>query len=144
MTEPSFNSKKKSVMKKMTYTGFALLVSCVMLTAWTKHDKGHPASANKTQISKSTSLQSNEDNVIYITAEGYDNQDYWVGKTIPVTWINIDNEIHTVTDDNGEFDSGIITPGGSFTTSFPHAGVWTYHDQYSKATGMIEVTGRDE
>jgi plastocyanin len=142
--QPYFINKKYSIMKKIIYSGFALLVSCVMMTAWTTHDKGQPASANKSHVSKSASEQSNEENVIYITAEGYDNPDFWVGKTIPVTWINVDNQIHTVTDDNGEFDSGVMMPGDRFTISFPHAGVWTYYDQYSKATGMIEVFGRDE
>ena len=123
-------------MKKMMYTGLALIVSCVMLTAWTSHDRNQPATY--------TPDQAVEENVIYITAEGFSEPDYWVGKTIPVTWINMDDNIHTVTDDYGEFDSGILRPGERFTISFPHAGVWTYHDQYSKATGMISVMGRDE
>ena len=123
-------------MKKMMYTGLALIVSCVMLTAWTSQDRNQPTS-------QATS-QAIEENVIYITAEGYSEPDFWVGKTIPVTFKNIDNYNHTVTDDYGEFDSGIIRPGETFTISFPHAGVWTYHDQYSKATGMISVMGRDE
>jgi plastocyanin len=123
-------------MKKMMYTGLALIVSCVMLTAWTSQDRNQPTSQ--------ATNQAIEENVIYITAEGYSEPDLWVGKTIPVTFKNVDNYIHTVTDDYGDFDSGIIRPGETFTISFPHAGVWTYHDQYSKATGMISVMGRDE
>ena len=132
-------------MKKMMYTGFALLVSCVMLTAWTSRDKDQPASKSTKQTT-SVAAKSNQDEgyVIYITAEGYDNTDMWVGKTQPVTWINIDNDVHSVTDDNGEFNSGAMKPGERFTISFPHAGVWTYHDEFSSATGMIEVMGRDE
>jgi plastocyanin len=119
------------------YTMLTVIVSCVMLTAWTSPEKNQPA----------TSLNANdqtEENIIYITAEGFSEPDFWVGKTIPVTFINVDNDIHTVTDDYGEFDSGILYPGQRFVISFPHAGVWTYHDQYSKATGMISVMGRDE
>ena len=118
------------------YFMLAIIASCIMLTSWTSHDKNQPF------FSKQTAA--NEKNIIYITAEGFSEPDYWVGKTIPVTWINIDDQIHTVTDDYGEFDSGILRPGESFTLSFSHAGVWTYHDQYSKSTGMISVMGRDE
>lgn len=123
-------------MKIKMYTMLAIIVSCVMLTSWTSHEKSQPASAWPND--------NTEENIIYITAEGYSEPDYWVGKTIPVTWINVDDKIHTVTDDYGEFDSGILRPGERFTISFSHAGVWTYHDQYSKATGMISVMGRDE
>ena len=125
-------------MKKMMYTGLVLFISCVMTTAWTTKGKDQPA----TQASYSA--QSDEETIIYITAEGYDNPSAWVGKTQPVTWINLDANVHTVTHDFGEFDSGPMKQGDRFTISFPHAGTWTYHDEYSKATAEINVMGRDE
>lgn len=126
------------------YTGFVVLISCLLLTAWT-NDKHQTASQNKIQsVAINTSEQEDEGTVIYITKEGFDSPDAWVGKTQPVTWINIDGEVHSVTDDYDEFDSGPLKPGERFTISFPHAGVWTYHDEFSNATGMISVMGRDE
>ena len=127
-------------MKKMMYAVLVLMMSCLILTAWTTENKSQPAQSVSTN-----SVNSDEENIIYITKEGYDNPDFWVGKTQPVTWINVDpSGVHSVTDDYGEFDSGPLKTGESFTISFSHAGVWTYHDNYSQATGMISVFGRDE
>ena len=48
-----------------------------------------------------------------------------IGST--VTWFNKGNEEHTVTADNGSFDSGYKKPGTSFQRAFPTAGRFTYH-----------------
>src|SRR4051812_19510122 len=48
-----------------------------------------------------------------------------VGAT--VTWVNNDAITHTVTADNGSFNSGNITPGNSFTHAFSTVGTVTYH-----------------
>jgi len=44
-----------------------------------------------------------------------------------VTWMNNDNTAHTSTADNGSWNSGSISPGGSFSMTFPAAGTFTYH-----------------
>lgn len=44
-----------------------------------------------------------------------------------VTFINNDNMDHTVTADNGSFDSGVIPPGGTFKKVFDSAGLFNYH-----------------
>lgn len=43
-----------------------------------------------------------------------------------VKWINNDSVDHTVTADNGSFDSGTIAPGETFTRSFDELGEYTY------------------
>lgn len=40
-----------------------------------------------------------------------------------VTWTNKD----TVTDDKGAFNSGLLTPGNSFSFTFTQAGTYSYH-----------------
>jgi len=48
-----------------------------------------------------------------------------VGTT--VTWTNNDSTTHTVTADDGSFDSGNLDSGKSFTFTFKKAGTFTYH-----------------
>jgi len=51
--------------------------------------------------------------------------DVSVGTT--VTWTNNDSATHTVTADDGSFDSGNLATGKSFTFTFKKAGTFTYH-----------------
>jgi plastocyanin len=44
-----------------------------------------------------------------------------------VTWTNDDGVTHTVTADNGEFDSGDLAPGKTFSFTFATAGTYPYH-----------------
>lgn len=48
-----------------------------------------------------------------------------VGDT--VTWTNNDSAIHTVTADDGSFDSGDLAQGDTFTQTFDTAGTFAYH-----------------
>ena len=54
--------------------------------------------------------------------------------TIPagatVTWTNTGSRPHTVTADDGSFDSGNLAPGESFTHTFTEAGSISYHCNY--------------
>lgn len=43
-----------------------------------------------------------------------------------VTWTNDDSVAHTVTADNGDFDSGRLEPGQTFTHVFEEAGTYDY------------------
>jgi plastocyanin len=44
-----------------------------------------------------------------------------------VTWTNNDSVTHTVTADQGAFDSGDLSPGSSFSFMFTKAGTYKYH-----------------
>jgi plastocyanin len=44
-----------------------------------------------------------------------------------ITWINYGTVPHTVTADDGAFDSGVLNPGDSFTVAFQGQGTITYH-----------------
>jgi plastocyanin len=48
-----------------------------------------------------------------------------VGTT--VTWENYDTATHTVTADDGSFDSGDLAQGDTFSHTFDKAGTFTYH-----------------
>lgn len=57
-----------------------------------------------------------------------------------VTWSNNDNATHTVTADDGSFDSGNISPGGTFTHTFSSTGTIPYHCKiHSGMTGTVVV-----
>jgi len=61
-----------------------------------------------------------------------------VGAT--VTWTNADSTQHTVTADDGSFDSGPPAPGASFSQVFTTAGTFTYHcNIHSNMTGTVTV-----
>ena len=44
-----------------------------------------------------------------------------------VTWVNNDNTAHTVTADDGSFNSGTIAVGAKFTRAFSTTGTFAYH-----------------
>ncbi len=44
-----------------------------------------------------------------------------------VTWVNQDTLAHTVTGDQGGWDSGSLAPGASYQQTFPKAGQYAYH-----------------
>ncbi len=58
-----------------------------------------------------------------------------------VTWVNQDTIAHTVTADQGEWDSGSLAPGASYQQTFAKAGQYAYHCSiHPFMTGQIVVT----
>lgn len=58
-----------------------------------------------------------------------------------ITWVNNDGVAHTVTADDGSFDSGSIAPGNSFTHTFSSAGTVNYHCSiHPMMKGAVTVT----
>ena len=57
-----------------------------------------------------------------------------------VIWQNKDNTQHTTTSDSpGVWDSGILSPGQSFSVKFNSTGTFTYHCNIHPMTGTIQV-----
>jgi plastocyanin len=52
-----------------------------------------------------------------------------------VEWDNVSERTHTVTSDDGIFDSADLDPGVKFAVAFPDAGIFPYH--CTKHAGMI-------
>src|SRR5215208_1291768 len=58
-----------------------------------------------------------------------------------VTWTNTGAAPHTVTADNGAYDSGQLKPGTSFSQTFTTPGTYTYHCEiHPQMTGTVVVT----
>ena len=59
-----------------------------------------------------------------------------------VTWTNSDTTIHTVTADDGSFNSGNIAIGATYSRVFNTAGIVSYHCTiHPEMTGKVVVTG---
>lgn len=57
-----------------------------------------------------------------------------------VVWENYDSAAHTVTADDGSFDSGEVTQGQTFSQTFDTPGTFTYHCAiHPNMTGTITV-----
>jgi plastocyanin len=62
-----------------------------------------------------------------------------VGTTIE--WPNEGRNPHTVTADDGSFDSGNLAPGKEYELSFPKAGVYRYYCRYHGKPGGLGMAG---
>ena len=61
-----------------------------------------------------------------------------------ITWRNIDDRPHTVTDRAGSFDSGIFDTGGTYTRTFDTPGTFQYFcTLHPDMVGTVSVTGSD-
>jgi plastocyanin len=58
-----------------------------------------------------------------------------------VTWSNDGRNPHTVTADDGAFDSGNIAAGATFSRTFDEPGVFAYHCSYHGAAGGLGMSG---
>jgi plastocyanin len=58
-----------------------------------------------------------------------------------VEWRNLGRNPHTVTADDGSFDSGDMQPGHEFSWTFNTAGVYRYYCKYHGAAGGVGMAG---
>lgn len=79
---------------------------------------------------------------VYISNMTFSPQDMRTSPTRTVTWINNDNVVHTVTADDGSFNSGDILPKGTYSHTFSAVNTYTYHCNYHpEMTGRVTVVG---
>lgn len=71
----------------------------------------------------------------------FNPKDLTVPAGTTVTWTNLDQVAHTATADKGEFNSGNLNPGESFSFKFETAGTYVYNCSYHPTMqGTITVT----
>lgn len=57
-----------------------------------------------------------------------------------IMWVNEGNHPHTVTSDDGQFDSGVLNPGDAYEVTFTGQGTITYHCSiHSSMMGSVSV-----
>ena len=60
-----------------------------------------------------------------------------------ITWMNSDTTIHTVTADDGSFNSGNIAVGATYTKVFSTTGIFSYHCiLHPEMTGKVVVIAK--
>jgi len=81
-----------------------------------------------------------EEYEIRIDNSAFDPNDITIALGDTVTWTNYDSFKHTVTEDNGEFDSEDLDTEDSFSWTFDVAGDYSYHcGRHSSMTGVVNV-----
>lgn len=68
-----------------------------------------------------------DDNVVVLENESYNPKELTIISGTSVTWVNKDFDLHSVTADDGSFDSSTVSPEGSFSHTFKKPGVYPYH-----------------
>jgi plastocyanin len=58
-----------------------------------------------------------------------------------LTWSHDGAVEHTITADDGSFDSGIINPGDTFAFTFDSSGMYPYYCQIHGAPGGVGMAG---
>ncbi len=64
---------------------------------------------------------------VEMSGSRFEPDDLAVRPGTTVTWVNQDDRDHTVTADEGAWDSGLIPPGESFAYTFEQPGIYLYH-----------------
>jgi plastocyanin len=79
---------------------------------------------------------------VYIQNYFFDPANAAVEPGSTITWINKGDDPHTVTADDGPFDSGVLNPGDSYTVAFDGQGTLTYHCMiHPEMSGSVTVGG---
>ena len=66
-------------------------------------------------------------NTISIKNMNFEPANLEVSKGTTITWTNNDSVAHTVTSDNGKFESGQLAAGKTFEFTFNEVGSFSYH-----------------
>jgi plastocyanin len=110
--------------KNRTITGTALLFAIfTMLNSCTKSSmSAMTGTGGDTGGSKGPGT-----NEVFIQNHAFNPSSISVAVNTTIKWTNKDPVVHTVTSDDGLFESGSIPTNGVFSFTFSKAGTYTYH-----------------
>lgn len=96
--------------------------------------------APSTAASEAASPAAAAGNAVSIANFAFNPAKISVGTNTTITWTNNDAAGHTVTADDGSFDSKTLAPGATFSQTFTKPGTFTYHCAiHSSMTATITV-----
>jgi plastocyanin len=100
--------------------GFLFVLWSVLILISCSKDSGYGSSSNNNGTN-------NQSNSVSMENMLYNPSSLNVKTGTAVTWTNNDNVDHTVTANDGSFDSGNIKPGAKYSHTFSTAGTFSYH-----------------
>jgi plastocyanin len=135
---------KPNRMKQRNFLTTVLALSILFFSC--SKDKGSLAASDNGTIRAAGNVTTTGNSTInYTTRVSIQNSaftpsDVTVMEGGSILWVNNDAEqVHTVTADDGSFDSGDIQPGGTFGFTFNTVGPYPYHCKYHKEmTGIVK------
>jgi plastocyanin len=90
--------------------------------------------------SEAPAVPSGADTVVALRNVALDPAEIRIRAGQTVAWLNHDPLVHTITADDGSWDSGDIRPGGTFLRTFAAPGRYTYHCRpHPQMRGVIIV-----
>jgi plastocyanin len=95
-------------------------------TAWAQTQEGQEGQ-DQSQAQGVVAVPIPEARSIDIRDNRFEPADATVAPGTTLMWINYDQAQHTVTADDGQFDSGVLDPGDIFVVTVEGAGKLTYH-----------------
>ena len=134
-------------MKKSTALGalgaalVVLLVFASIAVAQSTSDQSTSDQASPDQTGPVQATPVENPVTVNIQDDAFDPATTSIAPGTTVTWVNNDDEAHTVTADDGLFDSGRLDPGDSYSVWFDGSGTVAYHcEPHPHMTGSIEVS----
>jgi plastocyanin len=110
--------RTKMSAQRPTLTALAGLVAVLALTA---------AGCGSSSVAGDTGGPAGGGNAVSISVSTYKPATITVAPGSTVIWTNDDPVAHTVTADDGSWDSGILSQGQTFSKTFDAAGTYAYH-----------------
>src|SRR3954447_15830363 len=105
-------------------------------------ETGGAATDPTTAPAESTTPAPNSTTTVNIHDHTFDPAQLNIAPGTTVTWTNGDTVAHTVTADDGLFDSGVLEPGQAYSTWLGGAGTVAYHcDIHPDMKGSVVVGG---
>jgi len=118
------------------------VVVCLLLTVGCTPKSGKAPGKTATQPTTTQPMEtmSKEDVNVSITNYKFDPATVTIKPGHMVMWTNKDTVAHTVTGDDGKWDSGKIEQGKTYSHTFSQEGKYTYHCSiHPNMKGTVEV-----
>lgn len=124
-----------SISRRRLASGTGLLISLFLIsTGCTKSDNTY---GDTTGTGTKGGPGANE---VFIQGNAFSPSTITVDVNTTVKWTNKDGVVHTVTSDDGSFNSGSIPNNGTFSYTFTTAGTFNYHCAvHTGMTGIVKV-----